>query len=117
MGREVDLLRCRIGDAQALQLILEAIDRAQRPPMLKDLRLFHGLTLQQVATEARVPTRTALVAEIGGPVEQQEARRLLDAVNRLTDREYAFEQIWFSLKPDSSHGEQQTQPLPPRSHQ
>ncbi len=61
------------------------MNQFEQPPTIKDIRLRHGLTAQQVADTARVPLRVEYMMEIGCPVSQDDAKKITRALSALVN--------------------------------
>ena len=65
---------------------------------LMRIRREHKLTSAQLAEAAGVPLRVVYLCEIGGLVEEEEARKVLKALSRLTGKVYTLETIELNIK-------------------
>lgn len=61
--------------------------------MLREIRLSHGLTLQEVAEKARLSRFTIENAEKGKPISIVSATRIAKALSDLSGQEYTAESL------------------------
>ncbi|HLZ60428.1 MAG TPA: hypothetical protein VKR06_26080 [Ktedonosporobacter sp.] len=74
--------------------------------MLTDLlriRREHNLTSAQLAEVADLPLRVVYLGEIGGLVDEEDARKILKALSRLTGKIYTLETIALNIKEQQSY--------------
>jgi hypothetical protein len=64
---------------------------------LMRIRGEHKITLHELAREAMLPLRTVFHAGIGKAVEEMDARKLADAVSRLTGRLYTLGDLGLNI--------------------
>lgn len=60
------------------------MNQAQPQPTIKDIRQRHGVTAQDLAEMAGVPLRIPYLMEIGCPVSQIDAAKVMRALSALT---------------------------------
>lgn len=60
------------------------MNQAQPQPTIKDIRQRHGVTAQDLAEMAGVPLRIPYLMEIGCPVSQNDAAKVMRALSVLT---------------------------------
>jgi transcriptional regulator with XRE-family HTH domain len=61
------------------------MNQFQPQATIKDIRLRHGMTAQELAEMAGVPLRVEYLMEIGCPVSQNDAAKVLQALSTLTN--------------------------------
>jgi hypothetical protein len=61
-------------------------------------RQAHNLTSRQVADQAGLPLHIEYTAEIGGPVEEEDASKIADALSVLAGKCYTLETLGLTLK-------------------
>ncbi|HLZ62214.1 MAG TPA: hypothetical protein VKR06_35155 [Ktedonosporobacter sp.] len=72
---------------------------------LMKIRQEHHLTTAELAQEAGVPLRVAYLCEIGGWVDEEEARKVVNALSRLTEKFYTLEMLGLNLKAQAPDNE------------
>ena len=77
---------------------------------LMDVRKASDLTSRQLADAAGVPLRVEYLAEIGGVIEEIDARRLLEALSNLTGKRYTVKDVEINVR---HQGRVQPDHLPP----
>jgi len=65
---------------------------------LMQVRRENNLTSRQLADAAGVPLRVAYLAEIGGLVEEIDAKLLLEALSKLTGKQYTLKDVQMNIK-------------------
>ena len=67
-------------------------------PTLMNIRQENNLTSRQLADAAGVPLRVAYLAEIGGLVEEIDAKLLLEALSKLSGKQYTLNTVQMNVK-------------------
>ena len=67
------------------------MDQFQSRTAIRDIRQRYGVTAQDVAEMAGVPLRIPYLMEIGCPVSQVDAAKVLGALSQLTDGRFLVE--------------------------
>lgn len=71
---------------------------------LMRIRREHNLTSAQLAEAAVVPLRVVYLGEIDGLVEEEDARKILKALSRLTGKVYTLETVELNIKERETYG-------------
>ncbi|HLZ63211.1 MAG TPA: hypothetical protein VKR06_40280 [Ktedonosporobacter sp.] len=74
---------------------------------LMRIRRACGLTVGQLAELAEVPLRVEYLCEIGGWVEEEDARKVLNALSAFTGKYYSLETVSLNIKRKENEDDQE----------